>query len=116
MKVEEISINVFSDDASALSSLTGESATEDCLDDMKSYGLHSEPDNDFIFRWTIFAFSLPITLDNLELTNLHGYIARCSSAKHICCLRQAEIGTGTSKLIIKMIKKIQQFVNFYRGN
>jgi hypothetical protein len=50
MEVEEISINIFSDDASALSSSTGGSATEDCLDDMKSYGLHSELDNDFRFR------------------------------------------------------------------
>ena len=47
-----------------------------------------------------------MALDNLELTNLHGYIARGSSAKHMCWLRQAEIGFGTSKLIIKMIKKI----------
>ena len=37
MEVEEISANVISDDASALSSLTGGSATEDCLDEMKSH-------------------------------------------------------------------------------
>ena len=50
-----------------------------------------------------FACSEPIALDNLELTNtnLHGCIVRASSAKHIYCLCQAEIGW-----YIKMIKNI----------
>ena len=45
MQVEEISVHVISDDVSALSSLTGLSATEDCIDDMKSCGLNSRNEN-----------------------------------------------------------------------
>jgi len=86
MEVEEISANVISDDASALSSLTGGSATEDCLDEMKSHGLHSCNEYPIIILDSdeqFFACSEPIALDNSELTNLHGYITRGSSAKHI---------------------------------
>jgi len=108
----------FSDDASSLSSLTGGSATEDCLEYMKSYGLHSCNKNPIIIFDSdkhFFAWSQPIALDNLELTNLHGYIARVSSAKHICYLCQAEIGTVTSKLIIKTIKKNITICKFLQG-
>ena len=118
MEVEEISVNVISDYASALSSLTGGSATADCLEDMKPYGLYSCNENLLIIFDSdeqFFACSQPIALDNLELTNLHGYIARVSSAKHICYLCQAEIGTVTSKLIIKTIKKNITICKFLQG-
>ena len=51
-----------------------------------------DPDKQFFASFEL------IALDNSELTNLQDYKSRGSFAKHICCLCQAEIGTGTSKL------------------